>query len=377
MFLKRLRTAGLRNLAQSLLWGSLGAMPFGPVFAEAEAPVLNFYNWADYVGANTVSSFQRATGIKVNYDVFDSEETLQSKLVIGKAVYDVVVPSAAYIGNQIQAGVYQKLDKRLIPNWSHLDATLMAKLAEIDPGNQYAVPWAWGTDGLGVNVTKVRELLGPQAPLDSLALLFDPAHVARLSACGVTVLDSGGDLFRMALVYLHRDGHQPDEADLHAAFELLKRIRPFITQINSNSIRSDLVNGQSCLALGWSGDLSQAVQMAQAAHRPFELRYVIPREGSVVWFDVMAIPKGAPHPLAAHRWINHVLQADVSADISNRILYPTGVLPPSLLVRPEIRNNRALYLTHAEIERLGVPSMGSFELTRQLNRLWTSFKANL
>ncbi|CAM3774105.1 extracellular solute-binding protein [Roseateles saccharophilus] len=365
------------GLWRSLWVGVLGlALGGGAVGAQAQAEkTLNLYNWADYIGPDTIPSFEKATGIKVNYDVFDSAELLQSKLLLGRTAYDVVVPSAAYVRNQIAAGIFQKLDKRRLPNLKQLDPALMAKLATIDPGNNYVVPWAWGTNGLGINVQKVREILGPEAPLDSLALLFDPQYVSKLKACGVSVLDSPGDMVSLAQAYLGRRTDQMTAEDLKVAFELLRRVRPYITQINTTSYNNDLAQGDICLAAGYSGELTQAVRASRAAGKPFEVRYVLPREGSVVWIDVMAVPTSAPHTDAAYRWINHVLDPQVSAGIVNQIMFPTAVPAASAHVRPEIRDNKALYLDAAAIDRLGLATLGTFEINRQLNRMWLSFKS--
>jgi spermidine/putrescine-binding protein len=364
-----------RFLLVGVLGLTLGA-GCGGAWAQAPAEkVLNLYNWADYIGPDTIPGFEKATGIKVNYDVFDSAELLQSKLLLGRTAYDVVVPSAAYVRNQIGAGIFQKLDKRRLPNLKELDPALMAKLATIDPGNDYVVPWAWGTNGLGINVNKVREILGPDAPLDSLALLFDPKYVSKLKACGVSVLDSPGDMVALAQAYLGRRTDRLTEEDLKTAFEVLRRVRPYITQINVTSYNNDLAQGDLCLAAGYSGELTQAVRSSRAAGKPFEVRYVLPREGTVVWIDVMAIPRTAPHLDAAYQWINHVLDPKVSAGIVNQIMFPTAVPAAAAFVRPEIRDNKALYLDAATMDRLGLATLGTFDINRQLNRMWLSFKS--
>ncbi|WP_137010048.1 polyamine ABC transporter substrate-binding protein [Aquitalea aquatilis] len=350
----------------------IAACTLGAASASA-SETLNFFNWADYAGKNTVSGFERETGIKVRYDPFDSEETLQAKMLVGHSAYDVVVPSSGFLRNQLQAGLYQKLDKSRLPNWKNLDPQLMQKLESVDPGNQYAIPWTWGTTGLAIN-SKARQLLGPGAPLDSWAMLLNPQYLSRLQSCGVGMLDSPADIAAIALRYLHKDINKASSKDLQEAFELLKGIRPYITQFNSNSYVSDLALGDLCLAVGWSGDVQQARLQARSSKKPFQIDYIIPKEGSAIWFDVMAIPKDAPNLNAAYKWLNYIEKPDVHADISNSTFYLSANKPANALVKSEIRDDPVVNPDSATLQRLTAVQGLPPELMRQLNRLWANFK---
>lgn len=348
-------------LASCLCYGSSG--------------VLNFASWADYFSKDTIPRFEKETGIKVNLDPFDSEETLQTKLLVGKSSLDVVVPSSGFIRNQLQAGLYQKLDKTRLSNWNKLDKGLMKQLETVDPGNQYAIPWAWGTDGLAVNVTKVRKILGPSAPLDSWELLFNPKYASQLKQCGIGLLESPADVVAAMLKYQHKDETKVTASDIQEAFTQLKQIRPYITQINSSSYISDLALGDICLALGWSGDVQQARLTAKQNKKPYQIDYVLPKEGSVIWFDVMAIPKDAPHLDAAYKWLNYIETPEVHADISNTIFYLSANTAANNLVKPEIRNDPAVNPPEVQRHRLSAVAGFPPEQLRLMNRLWSAFKS--
>ncbi|MGP8436516.1 polyamine ABC transporter substrate-binding protein [Paraburkholderia fungorum] len=342
---------------------------------HAEAEELNVYNWSDNIADDTVAGFEKETGIHTRYDVYDGDDTLQAKLLSGSSGYDIVVPSSSYAGKQIEAGVYRKLDKSKIPNLANLDPTLMKMLASADPGNQYTVPWSWGTDGIGYNVTKVTQILGKDAPYDSWDLLFDPQYVSKLKTCGVSVLDSAEDAFSVGLIYLHKDPNSTNPADYQAVYKLLKTIRPYITQFNSSGYINDLANNDVCIALAWSGDVGIAKRRAQDAHRAYEIRYVIPKGDGVLWFDLMAVPKNAPHPEAAMQWINYILQPKVSAAITNQVFYPNANAAARAYVKPDILDNEAVYPRGDKMKSLTLSLPLPADILRLQNRLWTQLKS--
>ncbi|PAJ85365.1 polyamine ABC transporter substrate-binding protein [Burkholderia ubonensis] len=350
------------------------ALIFSTASSGVSAEELNLYNWSDNIADDTVLSFEKQTGIHTRYDVYDSDETLQAKLLAGSSGYDVVVPSSAYAGKQIQAGVYQKLDKSKIPNLVNLDPVLMKIVAGADPGNQYTVPWSWGTDGLGYNATKIKETLGKDAPLDSWDLLFDPKYVSKLKHCGVSVLDSPEDAFAAGLVYLHKDQNSRNPADYQAVYELYRTIRPYITQFNSSGYINDLANNDICLALSWSGDVAIAKKRAIEAHRSYEIGYSIPKGDGILWFDLMAVPKDAPHAAAAMQWINFILQPKVSASITNQVFYPNANKAGLPLVKAEIRDDVAIYPPPERLRSMTVQAPPPADIVRLQTRLWAQIK---
>nr|WP_224079617.1 polyamine ABC transporter substrate-binding protein [Cupriavidus laharis] len=343
--------------------------------AGAAPRQLNVYNWSDYIAQDTVPGFEHATGIQVRYDVYDSNETLQAKLLAGHSGYDVVVPSSNYAARQIAAGAYRKLDKSKLPNLRYLDPALMRLIADVDPGNQFVVPWAWGTTGLGYNIKLARAALGANAPLDSWDVLFKPENVAKLRPCGVSMLDSPADVFPAALHYLGRDPNSTNPADYQAALALLERIRPYITQFNSSGYINDLAGGDICLAYGWSGDVTIARHRAHEAHKPYEIRYVIPGGGAPVWFDVMAIPIDATHVDEALQWVNYIETPSVHAAITNAVFYPSANLAARKYVLPEVARDPSVYPPAPVMQSLYMLKPLPPDITRLQTRLWTTFKA--
>ncbi|BEV70597.1 polyamine ABC transporter substrate-binding protein [Paludibacterium sp. THUN1379] len=346
-------------------------LPFGAALAGG---TLNVYNWSDYIAKSTIPGFEKQTGNKVRYDVYDSDDTLQAKMLTGNSGYDVVAPTSNYMAKQIQAGIYQPLDKAKIPNLKYLDPALMAQVAIADPGNAHGVPWAWGTDGLGYNVTKVKALLGKDAPLDSWDMLFNPKYVSKLKSCGVSVLDQANDVFAAALFYLHKDPNSHNPADQQAAFQLLKSIRPYITQFNSSGYINDLANGDVCMVFGWSGDVNIAKRRAAEAKKPYQIQYFIPKAGAPVWFDVMVIPKDAPNAALANQWINYIQDPKVNAAITNEVFYPTANKEARKYVNPAIANDPTIYPSAAVIKTLFLLKPVPPEVLRLQNRLWTQLK---
>jgi putrescine transport system substrate-binding protein len=346
-----------------------------PAAAMAEDKALNVYNWSDYIAKTTIPRFEKETGVKVRYDVYDSDDTLQAKMLTGKAGYDIVVPTSNYMAKQIEAGIYLKLDKSKLPNLVHLNKTLMKMVEGADPGNAHGVPWAWGTDGLGYNMTKVRAALGKDAPLDSWDILFEPKYLSRLKGCGVSILDQAADVFTVALAYLHKDPNSRNPADYQAAFQLLKKIRPYITQFNSSGYINDLANGDVCFALGFSGDVHIAKQRAAEAGKSYAISYVIPKEGAPLWFDVMVIPRDAAHPEAALKWINYIETPQVNAEITNEVFYPTVNDAARKYVNPAIANDPTVYPPESVIKTLYLMKPLPPDILRLENRLWTQLKS--
>lgn len=339
----------------------------------AEEKVLNVYNWSDYIGENTIANFEQETGIEVNYDVYDNNEVVEAKLLAGSSGYDIVVPTAIpYLARLIDAGAVQKLDKDKIPNWSNLDPALMQRVQTADPNNAYAAIYQWGTNGIGVNVDMVKERLG-EVP-QSYDLLFDPETVKKLEDCGVTLLDSPDEVFDILLNYL---GHDPasEDADLLAEAEAqLMKVRPYIKYFHSSQYINDLANGDICVAQGWSGDVFIAADRAAGAETPQTIEYIIPEEGTIVWFDVMAIPADAPHPDNAHKWINYVLRPEVMASITNYVWYANAV-PASLpMVDEEIKGSPSIYPTEEVKQGLFASTLKSQDYTRLETRAWTRVK---
>ncbi|HEX7910883.1 MAG TPA: polyamine ABC transporter substrate-binding protein [Paraburkholderia sp.] len=343
--------------------------------AMAAETELNVYNWSDYIAKDTIPNFEKDSGIHVRYDNYDSDDTLQAKLLAGSSGFDIVVPSSLYMARQIQAGILQKLDKSQIPNLKNLDPVLMKMVADADPGGQYGVPWAYGTDGIGYNVQEVKKALGDNAPVDSWALVFDPANVSKLKSCGVSFLDQAGDAFATALQYLHKDPNSSNPADYQAAFDLLKKVRPYITQFNSSGYINDLANNDVCVALGWSGDVGIARRRAADAKRSYEIRFSNVKEGGLLWFDMMVIPKDAPHPEAAMKWINYIEDPKVNAAITNEVFYPTANRAARPLVSPVVSQDVSVYPPDDVLRKMTLMKPLPIEIVRLENRLWAQLKA--
>jgi putrescine transport system substrate-binding protein len=361
----------LRPIAAAALAASL-ALPA----AAAEEKVLAIYNWSDYIAADTIAKFEAETGIKVTYDVYDSNETLEAKLLAGKSGYDIVVPSfSPFMIRQIKAGVYRPIDKSKLKNYGNLDKAILERTSAGDPGNAHGVPYLWGTTGIGYNVAKVKEALGPEAPVDSLALLFDPQNAAKLAPCGISLLDTAQEMFPAALAYLGRNPISRELEDLEAAAEAIQKIRPSIRKFHSSQYINDLANGDLCVAFGYSGDVIQARTRAIEAKSGIEIRYSIPKEGAMLWVDMLGIPKDAPHPENAHLFIDYILRPEVIAAITNAVGYPNPNTLATELVDEEIREDPAIYPPEAVREKLffDQPAEGAFE--RRRTRAWTRVKS--
>lgn len=340
----------------------------------AEEKVLHIYNWSDYIAEDTIANFERETGIKVVYDVFDSNELVEAKLVSGNTGYDLVVPSLQYLARQVQAGVFQPLDKSKLTNYGNLDPEIMARIATLDPGNEYALNWLWGTTGIGYNVDKVKQALGDNAPVDSWDLVFKPENISKLKGCGVAVLDTPQELLTTALNYLGEDPNSFDEAVIAKADALMTSIRPYITEFNSSEYINELANGDICLAVGWSGDVFQAKARAEESGNGVNVAYVIPKEGAPMWFDMMAIPKDAKHPNNAHLFLNYILRPEVMAAISNAVQYASANKASLPLVDKEVLDNPGVYPAPETMHKLFTFAVMPAEVDRLFTRIWTKLK---
>ncbi|WP_420234241.1 polyamine ABC transporter substrate-binding protein [Pseudomonas sp. ABY48] len=343
------------------------------VSAQA-ASTVHIYNWSDYIGETTLADFEKATGIKPVYDVFDSNETLEGKLLAGRTGYDVVVPSNHFLGKQIKAGAFQKLDKAQLPNYANLDPVLLKRLEKNDPGNQYAVPYLWGTNGIGYNVEKIKAVLGVDK-IDSWAMLFEPENIKKLSSCGVSFLDSGDEMIPAMLNYLGLDPNSQDPEDYKKAEAQLLKIRPYVTYFNSSKYISDLANGEICVAAGFSGDIFQARERASEAGKGVDIAYVIPKEGGNLWFDMLAIPRDAGNVKQAHAFINYVLKPEVIAQVSDAVGYANPNPKAGELMDQEVRTDAAVYPPQAVVDKLYVNSELPPKIQRLMTRSWTKVKS--
>ncbi len=343
------------------------------VFAQEE-PVLNVYNWSDYIAEDTIPKFEAETGIKVNYDVYDSNEMLEAKLLAGGSGYDIVVPSGFFLERQVPAGVYQPLDKSKLPNLVNIDPEIMQRTALHDPDNAHSVDYMWGTTAIGYNVAKVKERLGDQ-PVDSWAVLFDPAIVSKLADCGVTLLDAPSEVVANALNYLGLDPNSENPDDLKKVEDLLMSIRPHVRYFNSSQYIDDLGNGEVCLSVGYSGDVFIARDAAVEANAGVEVAYVIPKEGALQWFDLFAIPSDAPHPDNAHKFIDFMMRPDIAAANSNYVFYASGNKAAVELMDDAVKNDPAIYPTADVAEKLFPLKAHTPDFDELLTETWQRIKA--
>jgi putrescine transport system substrate-binding protein len=352
------------------------ALVLGTAFpAFAEDKLLNIYNWSDYIAPDTVRRFEAETGIKVNYDVYDSNEVLEAKLSAGNSGYDLVVPTASpYLAREAAAGIFRPLDKAKLHNYGNLDPQILAAAGNADPGNQFGVPYMWGTTGLGFNTAKVKAALGDNAPVDSLKLLFDPDTAKKLAACGIEVLDTAQELFPAALLYAGADPLGRSYADLEKAIAVMNAIRPYIRKFHSSEYINDLANGDICLAFGYSGDVVQAKNRAAEAKNGVAITYSIPKEGAMIWIDMMAIPKDAPHPDNALAFIDFILRPEIAAAISNTVAYANPNRLATDFVDEAIRTDPAIYPPDDVRRRLFFDKPVTPQFERERTRAWTRVK---
>jgi len=340
--------------------------------AAGEEKVLHVFNWSDYVAEDTVKNFEAKTGIKVTYDVFDSNDVLETRLLAGNSGFDVVVPSASFLERQIKAGVFRELDKSQIPNLANMDPDIMQRVALHDPNNAHSVPYLWGTTGIGYNEAKIKKILGDTAP-DSWNFVLDPANAKKFKECGISVLDAPDELLKVVLAWMGRDPNSEKDEDLAAAAEKLMAIRPYIRKIHSSQYIEDLANGDICLAIGWSGDILQARNRAAEAGQGVVIKYAIPKEGTIIWFDMLAIPADAKHPQNAHAFIDYLMDPQVAANNSNFVNYANANAKSFALVNDEVKNDPNVYPT-PEVKAKLFPSLAySEDFTRKMTRMWTTF----
>jgi putrescine transport system substrate-binding protein len=361
--------------ALALLDGCSQRTP-GAAGAAAEAKELHIYNWADYIGKDTIAEFEARTGIKVIYDTYDADETLEAKVLAGDSGYDVVSTSTDFFGRQIKAGIYRPLDKALLPNWKNLDPHILQLEAQADPGNRYGMPYLRHVNGFAYNVEMIRARM-KDAPVDSLDMIFKPEVIKHFTDCGVTFLDSAEDVLQLALNYLHLDPNSAKPEDYAEAEKLLLAVRPYIRAFDSTEYMNGLATGDFCIAMSWSADYATSRARAKAAGVDVPLAFTIPREGSNFAFDALLIPADAPHPLAAHAFLNYILEPKVIAAITNEIHYANDNEAANVYVDPEILHDPAVYPPPAVEARLYVAQEAAPALERLRTRTWTRIKTGL
>ena len=340
----------------------------------AQTRVVNFYNWSDYMAPTVLDDFSRSTGIKVRYETFDSNDTLETKLLAGKSGYDLVVPTGYFLERQIKAGIFLKLDAAKLPNLTYVWPEIANRLATYDPGNQYAVNYMWGTTGIGYNVNKARERLGADVKIDSWDMVFKPENLAKFKDCGVYMLDSSDDILTAALRYLGLNPNTTDTADYDKAADLVAKIRPSVRKFHSSEYLNALATGEICFVVGWSGDIKQAQKRAAEAKNGVVIAYAIPREGAQMWFDNLAVPKDARNVAEAHELINYLLAPDVAAKNSNYLSYANGDNPKGEPLDQAIRDDKTIYPDAAVMALLYTISAHDQATQRLMNRLWTRIK---
>jgi putrescine transport system substrate-binding protein len=344
------------------------------VAATQSARVVNVYNWSDYIDPAVLEQFTKETGIKVRYDTFDANETLETKLLAGKSGYDVVVPTAYFLERQIMAGVFQKLDKSKLPNLKNVWPEIAKRLSAYDPGNQYGVNYMWGTTGIGFNVKAVHDRLGANATIDSWDVVFKPELIAKFKDCGVHMLDSADDILPAALHYLGLNPNSTEPADLERAAGLVTKARPYVRKFHSSEYLNALASGEICLVVGWSGDVKQAQKRATEAKNGIEIGYSIPKEGAQMWFDNLAIPKDAEHVPEAYAFIDFLLRPQIAAKNSDLVSYANGNLASQKFIDRSVLDDKSIYPDAATMGRLYIVSARDQKAQRLINRLWTKVK---
>lgn len=363
----------MKKTKHMLLAAAVGMAVVASAQAEQQR-VLNVYHWSDYVAPNTISDFEKKSGIKVVFDVYDSNEVLEAKLLSGGSGYDIVVPSNPFLAKQIKAGVYQKLDKAQLPLWDNLNTDLLQTLEVSDPGNQYSMPYMWGSIGMGYNVDKVKAVLGDQ-PVDSWDLIFKPENISKLHECGVALLDSPSEMIPTAMHYLGLPPNSEKPEDLKQAEALLLKIRPYITYFHSSKYISDLASGNICMAIGYSGDLYQSKARAEEAQGKVKIAYSIPKEGAGTFFDMVAIPKDAKNVTEAHEFINYLLEPQVMADLTDYLQFPNANQQATALVTEAIRTDPGIYPPEEMMSKLYTFPDLSAKTQRLMTRSWTRIKS--
>ncbi len=355
------------------LIAAIGLLTLGAQSFAAEEKIVRVYNWSDYIDETILQDFTKDTGIKVVYDVYDSNDILETKLLAGNSGYDVVFPSGNFLARQIQAGVFQKLDRAKLPNWKNLDPDIMHRIARYDPGNQYGVVYMWGTTGIAYNDKKIKERLG--GAITSWTTVFDPNNLKKLADCGVYVLDAGDEIIPAALNFIGENPDAKDAAVIAKAEPVLMAIRPYVRKFHSSENINAIANGDICLAVMWSGDAGIAAKRAEEAGKSFSVEFAIPREGAQMWFDNMAIPKDARHVEAAHAFINYLMKPEVIARATNFVTYPNANAASKAFVDPDILSDPTIYPPPEVQAKLFVVTPYDQRLQREVTRLWQKVKA--
>lgn len=367
-----------RRVGHSLLALAASLAVAAPALAQQEEKVLNIYNWSDYIADDTIKNFEKETGIKVRYDVFDNNEILHSKLVAGKSGYDIVVPTAQWARLQMDANLLRKLDKSKLSNLGNIDPAIAAKLAKLDPGNEHLVDWMWGYTTVGINVDKVKAALGPlPMPDNAWELIFNPKYASRLKSCGVSFLDSPSEVLPAALLYLGKPAYSKNAADYAEAGKALQAIRPSVTLFSSSGYINDLANGALCAVFGWSGDINIARQRALDAKNGNHIVALVPKTGAPLVFDTMAIPADAPHPNNAALFINYILRGPVHASLTNKVFYANPNTASIKFVRKDIAENKTVFLPPEDLNRMIAPDAVPADIRRTITRTFTRFKTGL
>jgi putrescine transport system substrate-binding protein len=369
------RRTAILALVCGLTLSGCGGKPTGgsPSSGTGGAKDLNLYIWSDYLASNTLPDFEKQTGIKVHAAYFDTNETLETKLLAGSSGFDIVVPTASYFERQIKAGAFLVLDKSKLPNWKNLDPQLMAKVALHDPDNRHGVIYLWGTNGIGYNEKMVKALM-PDAPLDSWRLVFDPAVASKVAKCGISLLDSPAEMLRAVYSYMGKNPNSQSADDLAQAEAVLIKIRPYIRNFSSSEYIEALANGDLCVSVGYNGDVMQARDRSREANKGIEIKYTVPKEGSILWFDMLAIPKDAPDPESAYAFMNYMMTPQVIADVSNFKRYANANAASQPLVLPAVKDDPGIYPPPDQRQSLAVQLADSPEQTRAITRVWQKFK---
>jgi putrescine transport system substrate-binding protein len=343
-----------------------------------EEKVLNIYNWSDYIGDDTIKNFEKETGIKVRYDTFDSNETLHAKMVAGKTGYDIVVPSSNWAKIQAEGGLLLKLDKSKIATYGNLDPFVMKQLATMDPGNEHIAPWMWGITTVGINVEKLKAALGGlPMPENAWDLIFKPEYISKAKSCGVSMLDSGDEIFPAALRYLGKPPYSRNPADYKEASKLLESIRPYVTLFSSSGYINDLASGSLCLSLGWNGDMSIAQARAKESKNGVNVQVLLPKTGAIMFFDTMAIPVDAPHIENAYKWISYIYRPEVNAGLVNKVFYSNPIPSAAKFIQADTLANKTIFMKPEDLSRMVPPDMVPSDIRRTRTRLYTTFKTGL
>ena len=348
------------------------AAPAGPVYDDEK--VLNIYNWPDYIPEGMIANFEKETGIKVNYDTFETNEALHAKLVAGNTGYDIVVPGTVFAKGQIEGGLLQPLKKEQIPNLANMDPAIMTTLTKADPENKHLVPWAWGFTTVGINKTKVEKALGGMAmPENAWDLVFKPEYTSKLKSCGIAYLDSPTEIIPVALHYIGKDAYSNDPADYKEAGAMLAKVRKDVRLFSSTMI-DDIAGGKACVAIGWSGDVNIAAARATENGSKDVIEAMLPSTGALIFFDTMAVTKDAKHPNNAAAFIDFYLRPENAALMSNEMGYPTGNKAGVAQVKPEIASNKTIFVEADYFAKMIPPSSFTNEAREAMANAYNSFK---